>query len=124
MKDILQLKQVKDRKALEECKMLKHINKNEFELEVLKDEKIVVVDFFAQWCGPCKMLSPVLEEVQEEMKNIKIVKVDIDENPETAAEHGVTNIPTVKIFKNGKEITTRVGFLPKQQLIDMISKTL
>lgn len=104
--------------------MLKHINKNEFELEVLREEKVVVVDFFAQWCGPCKMLSPILEEVQGEMQNVKIVKLDIDENPETAAKYGVTNIPTIKIFKSGKEVTTKVGFLPKQQLMDMIGKSI
>ena len=66
--------------------MIKHINEKEFNMEVLKEEGIVVVDFFATWCGPCKMLAPVLEDVQEEMKNVKIVKVDIDENPNVASE--------------------------------------
>ena len=76
--------------------MIKHINEKEFNMEVLKEEGIVVVDFFATWCGPCKMLAPVLEDVQEEMKNVKIVKVDIDENPNVASEYKVKNIPPIK----------------------------
>lgn len=104
--------------------MVKHINENEFENEVLKEEGIVVVDFFATWCGPCKMLAPVLDEVQDEMKNVKIVKMDIDENSDKVAEYGVKNIPTIKIFKNGEEVTTNVGFLPKESLKEMIEKTL
>ncbi|MDU2288667.1 thioredoxin [uncultured Clostridium sp.] len=104
--------------------MIKHINEKEFNMEVLKEEGIVVVDFFATWCGPCKMLAPVLEDVQEEMKNVKIVKVDIDENPNVASEYKVKNIPTIKVFKNGEEITTNVGFLPKGALVEMINKSI
>lgn len=105
-------------------KMVKHINQNEFEKEVLNEGGVVVVDFFATWCGPCKMLVPVLDEVQDEIKNIKIVKIDIDKNADKAAEYGVKNIPTIKIFKNGEEITTNVGFVPKNLLKEMIEKTL
>ncbi|MBX9137236.1 MULTISPECIES: thioredoxin [unclassified Clostridium] len=104
--------------------MIKHINEKEFNMEVLKEEGMVVVDFFATWCGPCKMLAPVLEDVQEEMKNVKIVKVDIDENPNVASEYKVKNIPTIKVFKNGEEITTNVGFLPKGALVEMINKSI
>ena len=104
--------------------MVKHINENEFDIEVLKEEGVVVVDFFTTWCGPCKMLAPVLEEVQDEMKNIKIVKIDIDENPNVATEYGVKNIPTIKVFKAGTEVTTNVGFLPKGALVDMIQKSI
>ncbi|WP_195988947.1 thioredoxin [Clostridium sp. D53t1_180928_C8] len=104
--------------------MVKHINEKEFNMEVLKQEGVVVVDFFATWCGPCKMLAPVLEDVQEEMKNVKIVKVDIDENPNVASEYKVKNIPTIKVFKNGEEITTNVGFLPKGALVEMINKSI
>lgn len=104
--------------------MVKHINEKEFNMEVLKEEGVVVVDFFATWCGPCKMLAPVLEDVQEEMKNVKIVKVDIDENPNVASEYKVKNIPTIKVFKNGEEITTNVGFLPKGALVEMINKSI
>ena len=70
------------------------------------------------------MLAPVLEDVQEEMKNVKIVKVDIDENPNVASEYKVKNIPTIKVFKNGEEITTNVGFLPKGALVEMINKSI
>lgn len=104
--------------------MIKHINEKEFNEEVLKENGVVVVDFFATWCGPCKMLAPVLEEVQEEINKVKIVKVDIDENPGLAAEYGVTNIPTIKVFKAGEDIKTNVGFLPKGALVDMINKTI
>ncbi|MDZ4992553.1 thioredoxin [Clostridium perfringens] len=109
---------------MEVLQVVKHINENQFENEVLKEEGIVVVDFFATWCGPCKMLAPVLDEVQDEMKNVKIVKIDIDKNSDKAAEYGVKNIPTIKIFKNGEEVTTNVGFLPKELLKEMIEKTL
>ena len=104
--------------------MVKHINQDEFEKEVINEEGVVVVDFFATWCGPCKMLAPVLDEVQDEMKNVKIVKVDIDENPNVASEYKVKNIPTIKVFKNGEEITTNVGFLPKGALVEMINKSI
>lgn len=106
-----------------ELKVVKHINEKEFDLEVLKEGGVVVVDFFATWCGPCKKLEPILEELQEEMVNIKIVKIDIDENPNVAVEYRVMNIPTIKIFKKGQELTTKVGFLPKDSLISMINKT-
>lgn len=102
--------------------MIKHINENEFDVEVLKEEGLVVVDFFATWCGPCKMLGPVLEDIQEEMKDVKIVKVDIDENKNAADNYGVKNIPTIKIFKDGKEVTTTVGFSPKEVLVETIKK--
>ena len=100
--------------------MVKHINAREFEKEGLKEEGVVVVDFFATWCGPCKMLAPVLEEVQSEVENVKIVKIDVDQNPNISTEYRVTNIPTIKVFKDGQEVITKVGFLPKAQLINII----
>ncbi|WP_040191571.1 thioredoxin [Clostridium culturomicium] len=102
--------------------MIKHINENEFEREVLNEDKLVVVDFFATWCGPCKMLASILEEIQEELKEVKIVKIDIDKNPNSASKYKVRNIPTIKIFKNGEEVKTNVGFAPKEALISMIEK--
>ncbi|AYE33726.1 thioredoxin [Clostridium septicum] len=104
--------------------MVKHINEQEFDLEVLKEKGVVVVDFFATWCGPCKMLAPVLEDVQSEMSDIKIVKINIDENQKAAETYGVTNIPTIKIFKEGKEVTTKVGFQHKDALIQMIKQSM
>lgn len=102
--------------------MIKHISENEFEREVLNEDKLVVVDFFATWCGPCKMLAPILEEVQGELKEVKIVKIDIDKNPNSASKYKVRSIPTIKIFKNGEEVKTNVGFVPKEALISMIEK--
>ena len=114
---------IKIKKKDGELKVVKHINEKEFDLEVLKEDGVVVVDFFATWCGPCKKLEPILEELQEEMENIKIVKIDIDENLNAAVKYGVMNIPTIKIFKKGEELATKVGFLPKESLISMINKT-
>lgn len=104
--------------------MVKHISQNEFETEVLKEEGVVLVDFFANWCGPCKMLAPVLENIQDEMQNVKVVKVDIDENPGLAQAYGVVNIPTMKVFKAGEVLTTKVGFSPKTVILDMIEENL
>lgn len=102
--------------------MIKHINKSEFEAEVLNDKGVVVVDFFAEWCNPCKMLAPILDEVQSEMSNIKIVKVNIDENPSIASDYKVKNIPTIKFFKNGEEVDTKIGFTDKESLKQIINK--
>lgn len=104
--------------------MVRHIDEKDFDMEVIKEDGVVVVDFFATWCGPCKMLAPVLDEVQDEVKNVKIVKVDIDENKNLADEYGVKNIPTIKVFKYGKEVITKIGFLPKEVLISLIKENL
>lgn len=104
--------------------MIKYINEKEFKEEVLKENKLVVVDFFASWCGPCKMLSPILEELQKENEEIKVVKMDIDDNPNVVVEYGVQSIPTLKLFKGGEEVATKVGFLPKNSLIELIEKEL
>ena len=107
---------------MEDFVMAQILNNDNFNSSI--ENGVCVVDFFATWCGPCKMLAPVLEDVQEEMKNVKIVKVDIDENPNVASEYKVKNIPTIKVFKNGEEITTNVGFLPKGALVEMINKSI
>lgn len=104
--------------------MLKHINQNEFQSEVLDNKGVVVVDFFATWCGPCKMLAPILEELQEELSNVKIVKIDVDENPELANKYGIASIPTLKIFKEGNDVDTKVGFMPKEMLKESIEEVL
>ncbi len=104
--------------------MLSHVNDNNFEEEVLKSSGVVVVDFYATWCGPCKMLAPVLEELSQEVPDAKIVKIDVDENPVTANMYKVVNIPTIKIFKNGELIDTKVGFQPKDNLKEAIEEVL
>lgn len=88
-----------------------------FEEEVLKSELPVLVDFFAQWCGPCKMMAPVIDELASEYEGKwKIVKCDIDEAPETAGSHGITSIPTLKIFKGGEVVDEMVGFKAKDDI--------
>ena len=104
--------------------MVKHINQDEFEKEVLNEEGVVVVDFFATWCGPCKMLAPVLDELEAEMGDVKFVKVDVDESPEVATRYGIQSIPTLKVFKDGENVDTVVGFLPKEQIKALIEKNM
>ena len=92
---------------------------NDFK-EQVKDG-IVLVDFFATWCGPCKMQSPILEEIKEDRSEIKIMKVDVDQETELAREYGVMSIPTLILFKDGKEVAKNVGFMPKEVLIQWIN---
>ena len=92
-----------------------------FEDEVLQSDKPVVVDFWAEWCGPCKQLSPVVDELAEDMKDaIKVVKVNIDDAPEAPTKYGVRGVPTLMIFKDGQVVDTRVGGMPKSQLQEWI----
>ena len=101
--------------------MLKHINTAaEFDAEI--KEGTVLVDFFATWCGPCKMLSPVLEEVAQENPNIKVLKIDVDEVGELAARYGIQAIPTLMLFKNGQRVETRMGYQNKNQLVAFINQ--
>lgn len=97
------------------------VNKENFENDVLKSEKIVLVDFFATWCGPCKMLSPVLEQVSEESDKAVIAKLDIDESLDIAKEYNVMSVPTMIIFKEGKEVDRLVGLRQKSQILEAIN---
>ena len=77
---------------------------------------VVVVDFFATWCGPCKMLSPVIDELSGELENVNFVKVDIDQSMDLAQKFKIVSVPTLKVFKNGEEVDTLMGFMPKEVL--------
>ena len=88
-----------------------------FEEEVLRSDKPVLVDFWATWCGPCRMLAPVIAQIAEEQKDsIKVGKIDVDEEPELAMRYGIANIPTLKVFKNGEVVQTSVGVIPKPMI--------
>ncbi len=100
---------------------MKVVNKDDFNVEVLQSEVPVLVDFFATWCGPCKMIAPILDQVASEVgDSAKIFKVDIDESKELAVEYGVMSVPTIIVFKNGEEASRVVGGRPKNDLIAML----
>ena len=92
------------------------ITKESFENEVLHSEKSVLLDFWASWCGPCRMLSPILDEIAEEREDIKVCKVNVDEEPELAARYGIVSIPTLLVIKDGQIVNKSLGVRPKAQL--------
>ena len=102
--------------------MAKKVNSSEFKSEVLDHKGVVLVDFFATWCGPCKALTPIVDKLSEEMSGkVKIVKVDIDENSALATEYRVMSVPTMKLFKNGEVVETLVGLRPESELRDKLN---
>ena len=105
--------------------MAKIINTSEFRTSVEENQGVVVVDFFATWCGPCKMLAPVFEQAGEEMQNdATFLKVDIDESLELARQFQISTVPTVMVFKNGKQVDSLVGFIPKEALVQKVKSHL
>ena len=96
------------------------ITKENFAQEVLQSEKPVLLDFWASWCGPCRMLSPIVDEVGEERTDVKVGKVNVDEQPELAAQFGVMSIPTLLVFQNGKLVNQAVGARPKASVLALL----
>lgn len=96
--------------------MIKRISSKEFEEEVLKSKEAVLVDFYADWCGPCRMLAPILEEIED----VNIYKVNVDDEPDLAMKYGIMSIPCVISFKDGKEYKKSVGLVDKETILDLL----
>lgn len=97
-----------------------NINKNNFHSEVINSDKPVLLDFWASWCGPCRMVAPIMEEIARERPDIKVGKVNVDEQPELASQFGVMNIPTLVVMKDGKVVNQAIGARPKSQILGML----
>ncbi len=96
------------------------LTKENFEQQVLKSEKTVLVDFWASWCAPCMMLSPVIAEIAEEHPDITVGKVNVDEQPELSSEYGISSIPTLLVFRNGEIVNAAVGLRSKESIVEML----
>lgn len=97
-----------------------NINKDNFQEEVMNSDKPVLLDFWAPWCGPCRMVSPVLEEIVNERSDIRVGKINVDEQPELARQFRVMSIPTLAVIKNGKIVNQAIGARPKSQILEML----
>ncbi len=102
-----------------------HLTDDQFENEVLKSDVPVLIDFWAAWCGPCRMIAPIVEELAVEYEGkAKITKLDVDNNQNTAQQYGIRSIPTVLIFKNGEVVDSIIGAVPKQQIVERLESHL
>ena len=105
--------------------MAKQVTDDTFELDVLRADGPLLVDFWAEWCGPCKQIAPSLDEISEELEGkVSLAKVNIDENPETPSKYGVRGIPTLMLFKGGEVASTKVGALPKSKLKEWVESVI
>ena len=96
------------------------LTKDNFEKEVKESDKAVLIDFWATWCGPCKMIAPIIKEIAEEFSDeVKVCKVNIDDEPSLATKFGITSIPTLLVIKNGEVVKTSVGYIPKEKIIEL-----
>lgn len=98
------------------------VNSDNFDEEVLNCDKTVLIDFYADWCGPCKMFAPIIDEVANENQNIKVVKINIDDNQDIAAKYQIMSIPTLVIVRNGNEVARSVGVIDKDKIIELTLK--
>lgn len=96
------------------------VTKENFQSEVLQSNKTVLIDFWAEWCGPCRMLSPVVDEIANEQTEVKVCKVNVDNEPELATQFGVMSIPTLVVIKDGKVVNQSVGVQPKENILTML----
>ena len=100
--------------------MVKVITANNFEKEVLNSEKTVLLDFWASWCGPCRMVSPIVDEIAEEFDNICVGKINVDEEPELANAFSVQSIPMLVVMKDGKIVNQAIGYMPKEKILELL----
>lgn len=97
-----------------------HLNSDNFESEVINSEVPVLVDFWASWCGPCRMLAPTIEELSEELTQVKVCKLDVDENEELSEKYGIMNIPCLMVFKGGEVVKQTIGVQPKEAIKNLV----